>query len=79
VAPKVVGKGWTSVVVAQLPSHATGTLPPALVRSLPTVSGSWGSGRLLHGALFNAVLTDDGRVAIGAVGPSLLYAALSRR
>ena len=48
-----------------------------LLKSLPTVSGSWGSGHLLHGALFSAVLTDDGRIAVGAVAPSMLYAALA--
>ncbi len=46
--------------------------------SLPKVSGPWGSGRLLNGTLFSAVLTDDGRVAVGAVAPDRLYAALSR-
>ena len=33
---------------------------------LPKVSGTWGSGHLLEGTLFSAVLTDDGRVAVGA-------------
>jgi hypothetical protein len=47
-----------------------------ILKSLPTVSGSWGSGHLLHGALFSAVLTDDGRIAVGAVPPAMLYAAL---
>jgi len=42
---------------------------------LPRVSGSWGSGRLLSGKLFSALLTDDGRVLVGAVAPELLYAA----
>jgi outer membrane lipoprotein-sorting protein len=85
-APSVVGKGWTTVLVAHLPAGATGgatgsgaALPQALLRSLPSVSGSWGSGRVLRSALFSVVLTDDGRVAVGAVPPSLLYDALSRR
>ena len=43
---------------------------------LPTVSGTWGSGHLLRSALFSAVLTDDGRVAVGAVAPQRLYDAL---
>ena len=74
-APTVVGKGWTSVVVARVGSSANG-LPSAL-RSLPAVSGSWGTGRLLSGALFTAVLTDDGRLAVGAVRPAQVYAALA--
>jgi hypothetical protein len=49
-----------------------------VLKSLPTVSGSWGSGTLLRSALFSVVLTDDGRVAIGAVPPSVLYDALAR-
>jgi hypothetical protein len=78
--PTVVGKGWTSVVVAHVgtsPGSTTGSLQ-SIERSLPRVSGSWGSGRLFRGSLFSAVLTDDGRVAVGAVAPSMLYAALAR-
>ena len=41
------------------------------------MSGTWGSGHLLEGTVFSAVLTDDGRLAIGAVPPSALYDALS--
>ena len=79
--PTVVGHGWTSVVVSQLPAGATsgsGQLQQML-RMLPPVSGSWGSGHLLQGALFSAVLTSDGRVAVGAVPPATLYAALAGR
>ncbi|WP_051367977.1 LolA family protein [Hamadaea tsunoensis] len=46
-----------------------------LVGRLPAVSGSWGSGHLLTGALFSVLLTDDGRVFAGAVDPDRLYAA----
>jgi hypothetical protein len=46
---------------------------------LPKTSGAWGSGRLLSGTLFSAVITDDGRVAIGAVSPQRLYAALAAK
>jgi outer membrane lipoprotein-sorting protein len=76
-APQVVGKGWTTVVVAPVGKAQAGL--PAVLKSLPVVTGSWGSGHLLRGSLFSAVLTDDGRVAVGAVPPSLLYAALGRR
>jgi outer membrane lipoprotein-sorting protein len=89
-APRVVGKGWTSVVVAPVGAlqgdqrAARGAIGSAggslagILKSLPTVSGAWGSGHLLHGALFSAVLTDDGRIAVGAVSPSMLYAALAQ-
>jgi hypothetical protein len=81
--PRVVGKGWTSVVVSSvaLPTGRRadqGGSMAGVLKSLPTVSGPWGSGHLLHGALFSAVLTDDGRIAAGAVSPSMLYAALAQ-
>ena len=50
-----------------------------MLNLLPKVSGTWGSGHLLSGTLFSAVLTDDGRVAIGAVAPAQLYAALAAK
>ena len=90
-APRVVGTGWTTVLVTPVaPVDSVGSLAgqtgsqsgqsgtlAGVLKSLPTVSGAWGSGHLLHGALFSVVLTDDGRVAIGAVPPSMLYAALA--
>jgi outer membrane lipoprotein-sorting protein len=81
--PRVVGKGWTSVLVTKL-SNAN-ALPgnagagrdrnSSSLDSLPKVSGAWGSGRLLTGRLFSVLLTDDGRVLAGAVRPEQLYAA----
>jgi outer membrane lipoprotein-sorting protein len=87
--PDIVGSGWTTVVVAKVPASAgsntgsnmgsnMGTLG-ALTKQLPAVSGPWGSGHVLRGTLFSAVLTNDGRVAVGAVAPNRLYAALARR
>jgi outer membrane lipoprotein-sorting protein len=80
--PQVVGTGWTSVVVAEVGSmtggqRGQGGSLAGILKSLPTVSGAWGSGHLLHGTLFSAVLTDDGRIAVGAVAPSMLYDALA--
>jgi outer membrane lipoprotein-sorting protein len=51
----------------------------SLMATLPEVSGSWGSGRLLETNLLCAVITSDGRYAVGAVAPSKLYEALSSR
>lgn len=78
-APQVVGRGWTSVVVAHVGTGATaqGGSLAGVLGSLPRVSGSWGSGHLLRGPLFSAVLTDDGRLAVGAVAPQMLYDALA--
>jgi outer membrane lipoprotein-sorting protein len=90
--PKVVGTGWTSVLVAKIPAPggnpgADGT-PGAnadqsiaqlmkFVGLLPKKSGSWGSGHLLAGTAFSVLLTDDGRLVVGAVTPEGLYAALA--
>lgn len=78
--PKVVGSGWTSVFVAQLPTQVAGASQDkqlqGLLSSIPKVTGDWGSGRVIDGTLFSAVLSDDGRVAVGAVAPDALYAAL---
>ena len=85
---KVVGTGWTSVLVAKLPTGddkagkgeagaAAGQLE-SVVKMLPKVSGSWGSGHLLSSALFSALVTDDGRILIGAVAPEKLYEAAGK-
>jgi len=79
--PTIVGSGWTTVAVAKLPaaSGSNASMFGATTKQLPAVSGAWGSGHVLRGTLFSAVLTNDGRVAIGAVAPNRLYAALARR
>jgi outer membrane lipoprotein-sorting protein len=77
--PMVVGTGWTSVLVAQVPMDASKS-PSQLtqmLKALPAVSGSWGSGHVLQGTLFSALLTDDGRLVLGAVAPEALFAALA--
>ena len=76
--PKIVGKGWTAVAVSKAGTgspDASGEIG-ALLEQLPREKGAWGSGRVLSGTAFSVVLTDDGRVAVGAVEPELLYAAL---
>ena len=49
----------------------------ALIEALPAESGAWGTGRVLRGTLFSAILTDDGRIALGAVSPEALGAVLA--
>jgi hypothetical protein len=82
----VIGKGWTTVFVTkapQTPSSSSGSdrrstagQLDAILGALPRVSGAWGSGRLLQARLFSALITDDGRVLVGAVtGQQLLVAA----
>jgi outer membrane lipoprotein-sorting protein len=78
----VIGTGWTSVLVARLPDQASdkpdqgapGDLA-GMLAALPKVSGAWGSGSLLTSRLFSVLLTDDGRILVGAVGPERLYQA----
>lgn len=97
--PTVVGEGWTTVLVGELPGDALADLAEsgsraadeqwggddpaatalALLEALPATSGDWGSGRVLAGTLFTVILTDDGRFAVGAVGPEALGAALAAR
>jgi outer membrane lipoprotein-sorting protein len=50
-----------------------------VVTLMPKVSGSWGSGHLMAGTAFSALLTDDGRLVVGAVTPEGLYAALAAK
>jgi outer membrane lipoprotein-sorting protein len=87
-APQAIGHGWTSVLVADLGSKALSGLEqnagPAsgqlarVLGALPTVSGPWGTGHVFQGTIFSAVLTNDGRVAVGAVPVGRVEAALSR-
>jgi hypothetical protein len=46
--------------------------------ALPQVSGSWGTGRLLSSHLLSVLVTDDGRLLVGAVAPEALEAAAAR-
>jgi len=50
----------------------------ALLGSATPVRGTWGSGRLLRTSLVSALITDDGRMFVGAVQPSVLYAAATQ-
>lgn len=85
--PTVVGTGWSRVVVTTVPTDAAASETAGaasadlagVLAALPVVSGDWGTGRLIDGTLGSAVLTDDGRIAIGAVDPEALGAALAAR
>ena len=81
--PTVVGDGWDKVVIAQRPADTTPDQPaeegaPDLSTLGTPVSGPWGSGRLITTAVGSAIVTDDGRVAAGAVPEQVLTEALSR-
>ena len=46
-----------------------------LLLAATPVHGAWGSGRLLRTSLVSVLMTDQGQAFIGAVQPSVLYAA----
>jgi hypothetical protein len=78
---KIIGTGWTAVritKVGNLGNSQSDQQLKAFLDKLQPVNGSWGSGRLLAGTAFSAVWTDDGRLAVGAVRPDVIYQALSR-
>jgi outer membrane lipoprotein-sorting protein len=77
--PTVVGTGWDSVAVirnAKLPS-GNGALDQLLAKA-PTVSGSWGSGKILTTKMVSALIANDGRVFVGLVSPDTLQAAAAK-
>ncbi|WP_271217202.1 LolA family protein [Streptosporangium carneum] len=51
----------------------------ALLKSAKPVSGAWGNGRVVQTKLVSALLTDDGRLLVGAVTPEKLAEAAGRR
>ncbi|HEY2696684.1 MAG TPA: outer membrane lipoprotein carrier protein LolA [Pseudonocardiaceae bacterium] len=87
-APKIVGSGWDTVAIISMPSSTSSNTdtqgkssdPMALAREFGTpVSGSWGSGWAIGTNIGTAVLTSDGRVAIGLVPQQVLTEALGSK
>ncbi|MFJ7251864.1 outer membrane lipoprotein carrier protein LolA [Streptomyces sp. NPDC098085] len=82
---KVIGEGWNAIVEIRtpgftgLPSKASGDAPAEARQFLDSlggkVSGSFGSGTVFKTRLVNALMTDDGRVYVGAVTPDSLVKA----
>lgn len=84
--PTVVGTGWDSVVIATLPQAGAGTQgsrsasidPLSLARQFGTpVTGTWGSGWVVSTDVGTALITSDGRLAVGLVPQQVLTQALS--
>ena len=68
-------KGWTAVLVVPevtLPAPDEEGVLDALLGDASTVSGPYGSGRLLETELLSVLLLDDGRLLAGAVEPDVL-------
>jgi len=79
--PRVIGSGWTAVGVFPAAGLTAGSAPGVagvLLRSATAVHGSWGSGRLLRTSLLSVLITSNGKALIGAVTPSVLYAAAAQ-
>ncbi|WP_328480318.1 DUF2092 domain-containing protein [Streptomyces sp. NBC_00377] len=80
--PDVLGEGWTSVAVfgtggEGMPSgsEAGGDLGGFLGTLGDKVSGKFGSGTVFSTRLINALMTDDGKVYVGAVTKDALVKA----
>lgn len=76
-APAVMGKGWTSVAVVHgvdLSAVGKDATAGAVLRAATTVSGPFGSGRLLKTALVNVLVVGD-TAYVGAVDASVLEQA----
>jgi outer membrane lipoprotein-sorting protein len=67
--PTVVGEGWDAVVV--IPDAGEALADPMVQQLTTAVDG----GRVLSTSLLTVLLTDDGRVLVGAVGTAQLQAA----
>lgn len=71
----VIGTGWTSVLVLRTgqpgqaaPADAEAKKAQAAINQLPLGNG----GRTFNSKLFSVLLTDDGRILVGAVSPERL-------
>ncbi|OKK05889.1 hypothetical protein AMK26_07225 [Streptomyces sp. CB03234] len=80
----VIGEGWTSVAqltgpAGGVPSDLPSDAPPEAQQFLDAlgdkVTGKFGSGTVFETRLVNALLTDDGKVYVGAVTPETLVDA----
>ncbi|OQO92400.1 hypothetical protein B1813_09360 [Saccharomonospora piscinae] len=81
---RTVGEGWDTVLVARVPGEARAQLSGGeggdlLARVGTRVEGEYGSGFLVETNAVTALLTDDGRVAVGAVPEPVLAEALASR
>jgi outer membrane lipoprotein-sorting protein len=83
---EVAGRGNAAGVAGQAARSASGgggqvngaDVLGAVLGAAHPVHGAWGSGRLLHTSLVSMLITSNGHVLIGAVTPSVLYAAAAQ-
>jgi outer membrane lipoprotein-sorting protein len=87
-APKIIGKGWTSVIELSGVGQPSGGPGPggsaaadqlsAFSRAMTPVSGAFGSGQVLRTTLVSVLLLDDGRLFVGSVTPATLERAAAK-
>ena len=78
--PTMLGDGWDTVFVAPAPgpdAERPEGLPRLAELGRP-IDGPWGRGRLITSAVASVIVTDDGRIAVGAVPEQVLTEALAR-
>jgi hypothetical protein len=83
---EVAGRGNAAGVAGQAARSASGgggqvsgsAVLGTMLGAAHPVHGAWGSGRLLHTSLVSMLITSNGHVLIGAVTPSVLYAAAAQ-
>jgi outer membrane lipoprotein-sorting protein len=83
---EVAGRGNAAGVAGQAARSVSGgggqvngsAVLGALLLAAHPVHGAWGSGKLLHTNLVSMLITSNGHVLIGAVTPSVLYAAAAQ-
>ena len=71
---QVIGTSWDTVAIVT--GTSLGGQLGELMSSAPAVKVGSGTGRLLTTTLVNVVFLDDGRIAVGAVTPAALEAAI---
>ncbi|MFD6244084.1 LolA family protein [Streptomyces roseolus] len=79
--PEVIGEGWTAIAAfdSGAPAPKTEEAPKEVQGFLDSlgdkVSGKFGSGTVFKTKIVNALMTDDGKVYVGAVTPQALVDA----
>jgi outer membrane lipoprotein-sorting protein len=83
---RTVGDGWDRVLVLQRPAGQQGQQGQQAPEGAPDlnalgtpVTGAFGSGRAITTAVGTAIVTDDGRVAVGAVPEPVVAEALGTK
>jgi outer membrane lipoprotein-sorting protein len=74
---QVIGTSWDTVVIVD--QMSLGRQFQELLSNAPSVTLASGTARLLTTTLVNVAFLDDGRIAIGAVTPAALEAAIPAR